>query len=209
MGKIMAKNKPSSHLQAFLQTIKDEWKGLYRKFPDLTIFALRDDDVVAAIEKRFAEKASIKTVRQLDYDFYTGLHNLVFDFAPTLSDLGTRASDAFLVIIDSKGKVIAVIDPFDPVQPNVFVPPLPAESEQPFVLDRPSAAAEVTFSDQQLYPIRVRSRAFFQRLRIGGIGIAPGDPEIYTKCSYTTWTPVGYVADWNTDDCGLPSDILI
>ena len=206
----MAKTKHSAHFDAFLKTIKGEWKGLYRKFPDPTIFALEDQHVIAAVEKRFEEKSAIRNVRQLDYDFYTGLHNLVFEFAPVLADLGTRATNAFLVILDSNGKVVALVDPFDPVQPNIFVPPLPTESEQPFVLDRPSATTEITYSDQQLYPVQVRSRAFFQRLRIGGgIGIAPGDPEIYTMCDYMTRTPVGYMSDRATDDCGLPTDILV
>ena len=60
------------------------------------------------------------------------------------------------------------MDPFDPVQPNKFVPPLPKDNEQPFVLERPSASQSVAFSDQALYPLQVRNRAFFEQLRVGG-----------------------------------------
>ena len=85
------------------------------------------------------KRGSWPAVRQLDYNFHTGLHNLVFEFAPNRSDLGSLAPNAFLAILDSNGKVIAVVDPFDAVQPNKFVPPLPTESERPFVLARPSS----------------------------------------------------------------------
>lgn len=205
----MAKTKHSKHLEAFIQSVKDEWKGTFRKFPDLTILVLQDAQVTAAIEKRFEDQAGISNVRQLDYDFYSGLHHLVFEFTPRLADLGHRASNAFLVIADGNGKVIAVIDPFDPIQPNAFVPPLPPASEQPFVLDRPSIAGEVTFSDLDLYPLQVRNSAFFQRIRVGGSGIMGGDVEVYTKCAYTTRTPNDYWTDWQNDDCGLPDDILV
>ena len=77
----MAAGSKSKHLEAFIQSIKDEWKGAFRKYPDLTILALQEDVFVGAIERRFADNAAITNVRQLDYDFYTGLFNLVFEFA--------------------------------------------------------------------------------------------------------------------------------
>jgi hypothetical protein len=198
----------SKHLEALIQSVKDEWKGTFRKFPDLAIFAVQDEQVGAAIERRFKKEAGISAVRQLEYNFHTGLHNLVFEFAPRLADLGTRPANAFLAIVDGNGKVIAVVDPFDPVQPNKFVPPLPTESEQPFVLARPSVTAEVNFTDQDMYPVQVRNRAFFQRISVGGSGVMGGDVEIYTKCAYTTRTPSDYWTDYQNDDCGLPDDIL-
>jgi hypothetical protein len=202
---MIKKKKRSSALEAFFKSLQADWKGLYRKFPDQTIFVLSDERVVEAIEKRFAQQASIKDIRQLDYDFYSGLVPLCFEFAPTLGDLGTRLANAFLVILDGSSKVIALIDPFDPVQPNVFVPPLPQQSEQPFVLNRPSAAKHVSFSDEALYPIQVRSRAFFERLR--GRGVFP-DPRNFTSSSYQTWTPEGAFTDTIVDDCGPDTPIL-
>ena len=204
----MVKSKRSSALEAFFKSLRAEWNGLYRKFPDQTIFTLADERVVEAIEKRFAQQASIKNIRQLDYDFYSGLFNLCFEFAPSLGDLGVRSADAFLVILDGTCKVIAIVDPFDPVQPNVFVPPLPQENEQPFVLDRPSVAKRVSFSDEALYPMQVRSRAFFERLRGGGSGIII-DPNVFTACTFKTWTPwYGTVTDVTIDDCGVEPYIL-
>jgi hypothetical protein len=196
----MVKSKRSAHLETFFRSLQEDWKGPYRKFPDQTIYALEDGRVVAAIEKRFAAQAGIQDVRQLDYDFYTGLHHLVFDFAPGMGSAGAGVADALLVILDSDCKVVAVVDPFDPVQPNKFVPPLPKESEQPFVLDRPSASKQVAFGSEALYPAQVRSRAFFERLRIGGSG-GPGF-NTWTLCSYQTWTPYGTVIDTVIDDCG-------
>ncbi len=204
----MAKSRKSPHLLSLIQSVKDEWKGTYRKYPELTIMALRDEAVCAAIEKRFAAEAGIRDVTQLDYDFHSGLHHLVFEFEPSRTDLGARPN-AFLVIADGAGKVIAVVDPFDPVQPNKFVPPLPRETEQPFVLARPSATPEVSPSDDDMYPLQVRSRSFFERLKGGGVGVMPDDFTINTtKCSYTTQTPGDYWTDWNNDDCAAEDAIL-
>lgn len=202
----MAKSEKSQHLQSLIQSVKDQWKGTFRKFPDLTVLVLQDDTVCAAIEKRFGLGAGISNVRQLDYDFYTGLHHLVFEFGPSPANLAA-ASNAFMVIADSYGKLIALVDPFDPVQPNKFVPPLPQESEQPFVLAQPSS--EVTVTDQDMYPVQVRSRSFFNRIGgIGGIGVID-DVEIYTKCAYTTRTPSDYWTDYQNDDCGMPDDTIL
>jgi hypothetical protein len=204
----MAKAKKSKHLEAFIQSIKDEWKGTFRKYPDLTIFALQDERVLGAIEQRFQDQVSVSNVRQLDYDFYTGLHNLIFEFVPSVANLATRGANAFLSILDGNGKVIALVDPFDPVQPKVFVQPLPQETEQPFVLDRPSASQDVTFSDADMHPVQRRNRAFLERLKVGGTGVGVGGVEIYSKCAYMTQTPKDYWTDYQNDDCSLPTTIL-
>ena len=205
----MAKRKRSDQLKSFFKLLQTDRKGPHPRFPNQTIYCLEDDRVVAAIEERFARQAGIKEVRLLDYDFYTGLHNLVFEFAPGLGRLGDGEANALLVIVDSNCKVLVVLDPFDPVQPNKFVPPLPRKSEQPFILDRPAPSKYVAFGDEVLHPLQVRSRAFFERLRGGGSAIIP-DPinwPHYTACTFQTWTPwYGTVTDVILDDCG--SDIL-
>jgi hypothetical protein len=204
----MPKGKRSKQLENVIQSIKAEWRGTFRRHPELTILALQDDRVLDAIDRRFESQAAITGVRQLDYDFYTGLHNLVFEFAPNQQDLGARGADAFLAILDSNGKLVALVDPFDPIQPSKFVPPLPDKSEQPFVLDRPSVSHEVSFSDEDMYPLQVRSRAFFQRIKAGGTAVKAGDVEYYSKCPYTTRTPNDYWTDYQTDECSLPPTIL-
>lgn len=197
----MAKTKHSTQMAAFIEALKGDWQGTFRKLPDQTVFALQDDRVLAAIEQRFAAEISLKDVRSLEYDFYTGLHQLVFDFAPQAAALGIGGADALLVILDSTCQVVALVDPFDPMQPNKFVPPLPQESAQPFVLDRPSMSKKVTFSDEALYPLQVRSRAFFERLKAGGGGIII-DFRVWTLCTFRTWTPYGAAADTQIDDSG-------
>jgi len=126
----------------------------------------------------------------LDYEFYTGLHYLVFDLAPCGTTLTPSAAASILTILDGTGKVIAVDDPFDPEQPNKFVPPLPPEGEGPVVLDRPAAGRDVTYSDDALFPVQVRSRAFLQRLK--GVGVMPEpfiDINSWTVYQRDTWTP--------------------
>jgi hypothetical protein len=203
----VVKRNRSKHLEDFINKIRDDWKGTFRRFPDQTIFALRDERVTEAIEQRFEKGIGIKAVRRLDYDFYTGLHNIVFEFASSAAGPALPGVDAFLTILDSNCEVIAVVDPFDSAQPSKFVPPLPKDTEQPFVLDRPSISNEVSFSEAQMYPLQVRSRAFFERLKAGGSGIIV-DPTILTLCSFQTWSPYGRVPDFTLDDCGLPTILV-
>ena len=80
------------------------------------------------------------------------------------------------------------------------------------MLDRPSKSQSVAFGDEDIYPAQVKSREFMQRLQIGGGGVivaGPGDPEVYTKCAYTTRTPNDYWTDYQNDDCGMPTTILV
>lgn len=200
----MAKRKRSPHLEALIQSIKDEWKGRYRKSPDLTIFALQDERVTGAMEKRFAEQASITNIRQLEYDFHTGLHKLVFEFMWGVGNFGKLGSDAFLVVLDGNGGVIALMDPFDPVQPNKFIPPLPRESEQPFVFDRPYVGEDVRRSDEELFPMQVRSREFMRRLNLAPDIIVINE----TVCDYATQTPGDWKSDRTSDDCAPDESIL-
>jgi hypothetical protein len=200
----MANLKRSRHLEALVQSIKDEWKGSYRKSPDSTIFALQDDRVTAAIEKRFANQASITNIRQIEYDFHTGLHNLVFEFMTGVGNLGKLGSDAFLVVLNGDGKVVAVVDPFAPEQPNKFVPPLPTESEQPFVFDRSYVGDKISFTQEEMFPMQVRSREFMARLNLG--------PDVIiinqTNCDYATQTPGDWKSDRTSDDCAPDGPIL-
>lgn len=200
-------SKSSSHIKAFAKQLKEEWENsAHRKHPDQAFAALKDERVRDAIEKRFDEKMAIKGVRQLDYDFYSGLINLVFEFHPSLDALVPAIGNAFLVILDSRCKVVGLVDPFDPVQPNKYVPPLPdgirsaTDGEQPFVLDRPRA--QIVASHEQMHPLLVRSHAFMERIKGGGWG--PIIIEIETRTQYTTWTPVGYMFDWLVDDDSGP-----
>lgn len=199
----MAKPKRSKHMEGLIQIVKDEWKGLHRKSPDLTVFALQDDRVVAAIEERFSDQARITNIRELEYNFHTGLHNLVFEFIAGIGNLGKLGSDAFLVILDGNGQVVALVDPFDPTQPNKFVPPLPTISEQPFVLDRPYEGDKVSPTDEQLLPMQVRSRGFLERLRVADVIAING-----TKCDYATQTPGDWKSDRTSDDCA-PDDTIL
>jgi len=191
-------------LEALVQSIKDEWKEPYRKSPDSTIFALQDYRVTAAIEKRFANQASITNIRQLEYDFHTGLLSLVFEFMAGVGDLGKLGSDAFLAVLNGDGQVVAVVDPFAPEQPNKFVPPLPTESEQPFVLDRSYVGDEISPTQEEMFPMQVRSREFMTRLNLA--------PDVIiingTKCDYATQTPGDWKSDRTADDCAPDGPIL-
>lgn len=201
----MAKRKRSEHLESLRAVLHEDRKTPHRKFPDLAVHAIEEDRVAAAIEKRLGAKSGLTNIRQLDYNFHSGLHYIVFEFSPLTESPGKAT--ALLVLLTGDCKVVGVVDPFDPVQPNKFVPPLPSEGDQPFVLDRPSGAKQVKFSDEALYPLQVRSREFLERLRVGGGGIII-DINTYTWCTFKTWTPYGSVLDTILDDCG-PDPFII
>lgn len=201
----MAASARSTHVQELLRALAKDWEGLYRRYPDQAIFALNDDRVVEALEKRFREHSTLQDIKSLPYDFQTGLHCIYFEFAHASRPMNLPSSRNFLVVMDGNCDVVGVIDPFDPDKPNAFMPALPKVGDQPFVLARPSVTDTLSFSDQELQPNRARTREYFRQLAEGGAGIGPGDLEIYTTCNYMTQTPRDYWPDNNRpDDCGGP-----
>ena len=204
----MAKNEASSRIEELRTHLKNDWKGSYRKYPEQAIFALGDARVTKAIEKRFEKNGTIKEIRSLEYDFFTGLNKICFEFTPTAGSLGLPSPDAFLVLLDSNCNTVAILDPFDPDQPNQFIPPLPKEGEQPFVLSRPSRIEELIFKDQDMHSVQIRSREFFQRLTAGGSSRFLDANLIQTKCDYATHVGCGWRSDNTNDDCGSP-DIIV
>lgn len=213
----MARKKTSKHLDALIELLLKDGKGKFGNYPDQAIYALHDSRVTAALERRFEDGLAIKAIRALHYDFYTGLHNIVFEFAPGMMNLVASKAGAILVILDGHCQVIGLVDPFDPIQPNKYVPPLPenVDGEQPFVLDRPAMAQCIGASDEKLYPVQVRNRAFFQRLQSSLTGSQRGGPiiiiiewPVLTVCTFSTWTPwYGTVTDVTLDDSGKDPDI--
>ena len=199
----MSTEQSSEHLRRLIESVKADWRGTHRKLPDPAIFALQDEGVVAAIERRFASGVRIADIRQLEYSFATGLNSLVFEFDRAADDLASLATDAFLVLLNGDGAVVALVDPFDPVQPNKYVPPLPTAGEQPFVLERPSATDTVAFEDAAVGQAEARARAFMSRL-----GVVDGLLINTTWCDYATHTPVGWKSDRTSDDCA-PIDTIL
>ena len=201
----MAAPKPPAALQELFDFLENDWKGLYRKYPDQAVFALGDKRVSAALRKRFEQDAAVHDIKAFQYNFQTGLNSFYFEFRTAKLGVHLSPPDTFLVLMDSACKVVGLIDPFDPTQPNAFMPPLPKEGEQPFVLSRPSITDDLAYREQEILPLQMRSREFFRRLadrRGGGADLI----EIYgTTCNYTTRTPGDYWPDNNrVDDCGFP-----
>jgi hypothetical protein len=223
---LMSKYGTSSRIEELRTHLKNDWKGNYTKYPDQAIFALADSRVTEAIEKRFEKNGTIKEIKSLEYDFYSGFNRIYFEFTPATGSIGLPSPDAFLVIMDSNCRVVGILDPFDPVQPNPLIPPLPPkEGEQPFVLSRPSRAEELTFDDKEIHALQVRSREFYERLtserkkqECFGMTKSTGAAQEArsnanevtfnsTLCNWMTSTPWGDGLDWSTDDCG-PDDVF-
>ena len=198
----MTESERKGRLKDLFQFLENDMTSLYPRFPDQAIYALGDTRVMQALGKRFEQDVGLDNITRLPYSMETGLNALSFEFTQGASGLST--TDAFLVIMDGNCRVAGVIDPFDPAQPNGFMPPLPREGAQPFVLSRPSP--QVSFSDDELLAARARRRAYFKRLASGAADTGlTDDLEIYTTCNYMTQTPGDYWPDNNRpDDCGMP-----
>ena len=158
----MTESERKGRLKDLFELLENDMASLYPRFPDQAIYALGDPRVTQALGKRFEQDVGLENITRLPYSMETGLNALSFEFTPGASGLPT--TDAFLVIMDGNCRVAGVIDPFEPAQPNGFMPPLPREGAQPFVLSRPSP--QVTFSDDELLAARAQA-GVFQEARLG------------------------------------------
>lgn len=106
----MAASARSTHVQELLRALAKDWEGLYRRYPDQAIFALNDDRVVEALEKRFREHSTLQDIKSLPYDFQTGLHCIYFEFAHASRPMNLPSSRNFLVVMDGNCDVVGVIE---------------------------------------------------------------------------------------------------
>lgn len=143
----------------------------YPKYPDQAVYALRDGAVAQAIERRFKNSEALVRIKSLGCHRASGLLHTVFEF--TKAGALALAPNAVLVITDGHCKVVGIVDPFDPEQPN---PMLPARSDAlPLALSQPSSADELGFSQEDLRPREERTRAYLENMNVrpGSGGITP------------------------------------
>lgn len=154
----------SAHISELASILKRDSSSPDPKYPVQAVRALEDERVAKALQQRLENGGSLTGINSLGYNFFTGLNHISFHF--TLPGVHGLKPDAVLVILDADCRVIGLVDPFDIAQPNRFIPPLPSRGEQPFVLARPSCTDSLTFEQEELYPSEVRSREFFERLKV-------------------------------------------
>ena len=142
--------------------LKKDASDPHHKYPSQSQYALKDERVLKALEDRLNNNKSLTAIETLEYNFFTGLNQIYFQFASP-AGIGL-VPDAILVVMDHDARVVGIVDPFNPNQPNRLLPILPKEGEQPFVLSRPSVAESASFNKQQLYPRQVRNKEFFSKL---------------------------------------------
>ncbi len=165
----------NSGIEVLRDLLKKDRLSRHRRYPDQAIHALRNDDVVKAIERRLGGGHTLSAIRDRGYSFLSGLVQISFEFT-SRGGIGLSA-DAILVITNPACEVVGLVDPFDPAQPNTLLPALPPHGDTPFVLAQPSCADEVLQDATNLYPSEVRCREFFEK-----IGLRPGGEY---------WMPIG------------------
>lgn len=175
-----------SAVKELTELLEQDRGAPHPKYPDQALYALRDAAVAQAVERRFKGKQSLVRVYALACDRATGLLHTVFEF--TKVGAIALAPNALLVITDSHCKVVGVVDPFDPEQPNPMLPARSAAGALPLALSQPSDADELIFSDEDLRAREQRTQAYMQKMNV-----APGSDAI-TPYYYAvnTTSMVGY-----------------
>jgi hypothetical protein len=173
-----------SALKQLTEQLEQDRRAPYPKYPDQAVYALRDEAVAQAIERRFKNHESLVRIKSLGCHQASGLLHTVFEF--TRAGAIALAPSAVLVITDSHCKVVGMVDPFDSEQPN---PMLPAQSGVlPLALSQPSGADELGFSEEDLRPREERTRAFLKSSNVetdsGGV-----TPRFY---AVDTMSEIGY-----------------
>jgi len=187
----------ANEISSLVDLIEKDFNSRFPKYPAQTRFILNDKNALSTLSSRFEKKQYLLSIKALPYNFTTGLNFTCFEFSPL--DNKSIGNDSFLVITNGDCKVISIIDPFNLKQPNDWVPPLPdkqdnvAESDNLFVLARPSVVDNLKISLEDYYPMEIRSKAFFARLggRVGifgrnEFGVGDGSGGIVTSCTYQT-----------------------
>lgn len=155
-----------------IDTLKADHSSPDRRYPDQALYALQDPKVREGIVARFEQGAILAGIKALAYDFFTGLNRIYFEFAEALG--AAKSPEAILVILDADCKVVGVVDPFNPVQPNRIIAPLPdPPPDLPFVLSQPSASGSTYFTKEDLEPGRRRAEQFFAAISPNGVVAFP------------------------------------
>jgi hypothetical protein len=192
-------------IEKLKEFLKSDASSAHPKFPEMALYTLKDERMVNAIAKRLEKNSTLIDIKALEYNFYSGLNHIFFEFS--VSDNIGLKRDTILVIVDPHSNVVGVVDQFDPDHPNPFLPPISklqkTYGEEPFVIDRPTDTDEITFTEEQLMFTRLRSKEFFDKIIAaqqrppgdGGGGLPPGCDAHATRCYWETcyrvpWDPI-------------------
>lgn len=129
------------------------------RYPEQARVVLRDPRVVEVLSRHVSTGARILNIRALPYQATLGLIPVAFDMDPGPTVMLRRPS--VLVLVDGLGKVAAIIDGYDPDNPNPNY--VSSRAEQPFVLVEESAAEGMAFTEEDLSPGWDRTRSYMRR----------------------------------------------
>jgi hypothetical protein len=191
-----------SALKDLTERLEQDQGAPYPKFPDQARYALQDAAVAQAIERRFKGGESLVRIRSLGCHRASGLLHTVFEF--TKAGAIALAPHALLVITDGRCKVVGIVDPFDPEQPNPMLPALSSAGALPLALAEASDADALAFSEEDLRPKEERTRAYLQKMNV-----EPGSGGVSARFfAVTTSSIVGYQHVWLPIAAGAKGPIL-
>lgn len=163
-----------------LEIVKKDRRSPQRRYPDQALYALDDERVKEAVSVRLGRGSTLIGIRSLGYNFTTGLNQICFEFRSAGSiDV---APDGVLVLLNDASRVVAVVEPFNPIQPNRLFPPFVPSVEhgaQPFALARPSESRDLAVGQAEVLARDVQRQEFARRYMIGAGGGVFGDGGIF------------------------------
>jgi len=137
-------------MKELVELLQADRKTRSPRYPVQALPALRDSQVTKILEGHLAAGARLVNIRALPYEATLGLIPVVFELEPSGGVVLRRPS--VLTLVDGSGHVTAVIDGFDPAQPNPYYVPPDLPGAQPFVFLDESAADTMSFSEADLMP---------------------------------------------------------
>lgn len=172
-------------MRALVEVLQADRKARSPRYPAQALPAARDPQVAAALERHLAAGARLVDVRALPYEATLGLIPIVFELDPPGGVALRRPS--VLALVDGRGRAAAVVDGFDPAQPNPHHAPPDLSDAQPFALLDGPAADAMRFSQADLAPAWSRTRAYVRSAAPAfPLGRGAGDEGEDTFCSQST-----------------------
>lgn len=147
-------------MQTIIDTLQADRKSRSPRYPVQALPAVRDPRVAEVLERHLAAGARLVGIRALPYEATLGLIPVVFELEP--SGGVVLGQPSVLTLVDGRGHVAALIDGFDPTQPNPHYTPPNPPGAQPFVLQEESAADAMQFSEADLAPAWNRTREYIR-----------------------------------------------
>lgn len=145
-----------------VESLQADRKSRSPRYPAQALPAIRDQKVAEIIGRHLAAGARLVDIRALPYEATLGLIPVVFELEPA-GGVALR-HPSVLTLLDGRCHVTAVVDGFDPAQPNPNYAPPNQAGANPFVFLDETAADTMIFTEADLAPAWSRTREYVRNV---------------------------------------------